>query len=111
MSLFDDAQNISFDIINKVFGEEALWTPVSTGITLVAQVFFNAPSSPDKVSGTRYFPFDYEMEYRVGFFDGLLELIREGVVQTVTIKSVIYFVTEVKAKFDGKTISVCLKEA
>lgn len=110
MAIFDSLQNVTYDISNALFGEVATWTPETTGIPVESQVFFNSPSKEDKVSGVRYFPFDYEMEYRKGKFDGLLEIIREGQEPVITIKSVEYIASFAETKHDGNSIFVCLKE-
>lgn len=111
MGFFDRIREITFDIVAKVYGTTATWAPLSGDEPQSEEVLFNDPSKEDHVSKTRFFPFDYEMEYRVGQFPGLLESVRAGAKgEPITINSEDYVCTKATTKWDGKTIYICLKK-
>lgn len=96
-NIFDRLQTKTFDTCLKWFGYDAVWGAHTE------RVLFNAPNTPEELSGVEYAPLGYYMEYQTGQFDGLFETVRQGLVQSVTVNGVAYVVRSVEAVHDGKT--------
>lgn len=107
MSLFDAIQQRVFATSLTVFGDTAVWVASNPPQTHTAKVLFNSPNDPitigsqDKFS---YRPFNYSIEYYVGEFPGLMESVKNNVIEVVTVNGISLAIREVFTKFDGKTI-------
>lgn len=110
MSLFDSLQNHTHDVVLRTMGDDATWQPSAVGSTLMAaKVLFNRPTELQYVEHAQYNPYEYSMEYKEGDFIGLVEAVREGRNEVVTILGIEYIVQDVPALWDGKTYKAKLQ--
>jgi len=105
---FDALQVALAATIATAFGYEATWEPSGGGEMQTAQVLFREPTEKDKVGPVTYTPQDFYMEYFLGNFTGLFELIRSGKKEVVTIEERTYSPRKAQLLHDGKTIAVYL---
>lgn len=88
-------------------GYDAVWTRDPDGAQFLGRVLFREPTQDEKLAGGdnyNYTPRDFYMEYRIGVFAGLFEIVREGDTgQEVDISGATYYVRTVEAKYDGQT--------
>jgi len=103
MNPFDALQNTSFDVISSTMGYDASWIPQAGGQTKVARVLLKDPTEVHELAGVEYNPVGMMMEYRRGFFDGLFEAVRDGILEEVVVNHISYYVRDIKAVYDGKT--------
>jgi hypothetical protein len=109
-NLFDDAQNIAFDIVTKTMGYAATWTPSTGGSQQNANVLFKNPTAKYALDGqAEYNPNRYIMEYKMGDLNGLVTNVNQSIVETVNVNAVDYYVRDVTAKYDGKTLIAILE--
>ena len=107
MNLFDAIQKAAFATSLTVFGDTALWIASNTQQSHTAKVLFNSPNDPITIGSQdkfTYRPFNYSIEYYQGQFPGLMESVKNGTIETVTINGISIAIREVFTKFDGKTI-------
>lgn len=108
MSLFDDIQKAAFSTTLTVFGDKAVWVSSVTQEEHTADVHFKNPNdlvsigSQDKFE---YRPYDYTVEYYQGSFPGLKESVENGSIEKLTVNGFNLIIREVRAKFDGKTLT------
>lgn len=102
MSLFDNIQENMMNTVLRIFGYTAQWNN-GTGV-LSAEVLFGEPMAKMQVDDVEFNPVKYRMEYKAGDLVGLLEKVRKGNLEIVTIKGVDYAVEKIEAKYDGKTL-------
>lgn len=108
-NLFDDLRDASFDVVSNTMGYEASWEPSEGGNVQTARVLFNNPTEGKKLSGVEYDPYHYEMEYRVGHFEGLKQSVDSNNIEAVTIRGKEYNVRQITAKWDGNTMIAVLE--
>lgn len=101
---FDSIQRVVFYSTTRQMGYTAEWTPAAGGATQTATVHHKAPSNERKLASIEYNPYIHTMEYMVGDFVGLIESVRSGVPERVTIDGVEYDILEALPIWDGQTI-------
>lgn len=103
-NLFDGLQDKAFDVITLTMGYPATWSPSIGGPTQTGTVLFNNPTESRKTSDVEYNPYENRMEYKRGVFPGLMESVKAGVDEFVTVKSIEYVVLDVVPIYDGNTL-------
>ena len=102
-NIFDGIQEAAFDVVTTTMGYTGTWltsSPVQT-----APVLLKRPTSKDvKLNGVEYTPFNYFIEYREGFFPGLVDLVRANSNEKIEVLGITYYARTVDAAFDGKTV-------
>lgn len=109
MNPFDAIQENAFDTVTATMGYDATWTPQGTTTEQTARILLKEPTQEYSQEGFRYTPFNYLMEYRRGFFNGLIDSARRNASEIVTIGENTYYVRSVRAKYDGKTYVALLE--
>lgn len=111
-NLFDAMQERLFDMTTVVFGNDAVWLVSSSNpVAQEARVNYRTPSEKDMImSGMTYMPLSFFMEYRQGVFTGLLESVRTGATEQITIDGVLHVVRSVNQAYDGKTFHAHLEK-
>ena len=107
MSLFDSIQKAAFATSLTVYGDTAIWIESTTQQSHTAKVLFNSPNDPISIGSQdkfSYRPFNYSIEYYQGQLPGLMEAVKGGTIETVTVNGISLAIREVFTKFDGKTI-------
>jgi len=88
----------------KMFGVDAVWTPVNAEI--VGRVFFKDPTQSRTIGDGDVYRIDPSLptaEYFAGTFIGLKEAVERQSHEYLRIRNRIYLVTKVETKFDGDT--------
>ena len=111
MNLFDGMRDSSFDVVTNTMGYDATWIPSDGSYPLgyTARVLFKDPEAEQKLSGASYSSFNYQMEYRKDFFEGLKALVDATSSEEVTVNSITYYVRDVSTKYDGNTLIATLE--
>lgn len=109
MNPFDAIQENAFDTVSATMGYDAVWQPSDNSTEQTARVLLKEPTQEYTQEGFRYTPFNYLMEYRRGFFVGLIDKARQNASEIVSIGDNDYYVRSVRAKFDGKTYVALLE--
>lgn len=111
-NLFNAMQNVLFDLTTVIFGNDAVWLVSDANLTAQeARVNYRTPSEKDMImSGMTYMPLSFFMEYREGVFVGLMESVRTGSTEQVTIDGVLHVVRSVNQAYDGKTFHAHLEK-
>lgn len=102
-NIFDRLQTGLWETVNKTFGYDATWQPSQGGALQSAKVLYKDPSQNEKLQGIEYNPYHWQIEYNLGSFDGLMEAVRAGETETISLLSKTFYVREVTAHWDGKT--------
>ena len=103
-NIFDNLQDNLFNLTTTVFGYDAEWTPSAGGPLQVARVHYKKPNEARNQFGEVDFnPNIHMMEYKEGDFTGLYEAVRNGGTEHVTVNGTLFYVREIKARWDGKT--------
>lgn len=107
-NLFDQAQEITFDIVANTMGYNAVWVPSNGGPSVDGRVLFSDPNQKQQVGNINYLPANYSMEYKAGTFDGLKAGVDNNAIEVVEVCNLRFNVSQVSAKFDGKTFVALL---
>ncbi len=108
-NLFDDLQDGAFDIVTNTMGYDATWTPSEGGDEQTARVLINNPTESKKMSIAEYDPYRWDMEYKKSDFLGLKDAVDKNNVEIVTINGADYYIRQVIAKWDGKTMVAAME--
>jgi hypothetical protein len=110
-NIFDSMRDRLFDLTTTTFGYEASWTPSGgQSPTQTGRVHYRRPTEKDVLTnGVEYMPFVFFMEYKQGVFNGLLESVRAGGTETVTVNGVSHYVRSVGRAYDGETLQAHLE--
>jgi hypothetical protein len=110
-NIFDNMRDSLFDLTTQTFGYDASWTPVGgESPTQTGRVHFRRPTEKDVLTnGVEYMPFVFFMEYKEGVFTGLLDSVRNGVLETVTVNGINHYVRSVGRAYDGETLQAHLE--
>lgn len=108
MNIFDDLQNMMFDVVSDTMGYDAVWITASPQKT--ARVLLKEPTEQYDLNGVPYSPFNYMMEYRRGEFDGLIDNVRHNSDERLLINGSEYYVRTIQAAYDGKTYRALLEK-
>ncbi len=100
------------DVVKATFGYGASWLP-STGNPgadpYTARVLFKEPTAnKDMLDNVMFRDIDYYLEYFEGDFPGLIQSVRDGNSETLTIMENDYWVRQIKKSYDGKTYKVLM---
>ena len=100
-----------FDLTTDTFGYDASWTPFGgQSPTQTGRVHYRRPTEKDVLTnGLEYEPFVFFMEYKEGVFTGLLESVRNGVTEIVTVNGINHQVRSVSRAYDGETLQAHLQ--
>jgi len=92
-----------FGVVTRVMGYDAVWVSSVDGLTYTARIGYKDPSEAEKLSGIDSWDPDIPyMEYIIGQFPGLKELVDKSSPEEITIEDRGSFVVqEVKTKSDG----------
>lgn len=113
---FDSLSSKVFDVCSNVMGYDASWTPSTGGSTLSARVLFGEPTMDDKLGeyGDNYTLRTFFMEYYLGSFTSLFEVVQKDYEEVVliTIDDIqrTFYVVNEECKYDGRTYRVRLNE-
>lgn len=121
MARFDSLRTAVHDATANLFGESAAWTPSTGGPEQVVKVNFNRPDKPESLGDLPPMEWEFSrldtwMEYRIGQFPELHDLVATKTQETVTITNQLgtvigtYRVTKVTRVFDGDTFKAQLIE-
>lgn len=105
-NLFDDLQDATFDVVTTTMGYDASWAPSDGSPQQFGRVLFNNPTDSRKLTTVEYDPYNYQMEYKRGVFNGLKEAADQNMDEVVVVRGVEYYVRQVGAMFDGNTLIV-----
>lgn len=115
---FDRLRDITFNVVTRVMGYTASWTPSAGGPAQTAQVLFADLTTKHLLNGLykdqlrfEYRPFDYIMEYKIDVFPGLIDSARTKTPEVIIIDGNSYHVRMVTNKFDGKTFIAVMTPA
>lgn len=111
MNLFDGIQDLMFDTVGRIYGIDASWTPSAGGTAQTGRVLLKEPTQEYDMNGVPYTPFHRIMEYRKGVFPGLFEAARQKRNESVTINGAQYYVRNVRAEYDGRTLKAEIEKA
>lgn len=107
---FDSMQSNAVDKVNNLYGYPAVWDPSDSSPEQTATVLFKDPTDDKDVSGiAEYNPLHILMEYKISDFIGLRAAANSGKNEVVTIDGTGYWVRQVNAKYDGKTMIAILE--
>lgn len=109
MNLFDGLASNVFGTVANAMGYDAIWQPVDGSDTQRARVLFKDPSMAQKTGPIEFRPNEFVMEYKLGDFVGLKELIDDRSSEIVQIDGVSYTVVMIDAIADGKTFRAILE--
>ncbi len=109
MSLFDGYKATAHDVVSKLMGTFALYTPKDSEVEQREAVLFNDPETIEKLGEIEYGPNNCCAEYRFPFFPELKPNADSGITEVLTINSVEYYVQKVKKMFDGHTFIAILE--
>lgn len=84
-------------------GYDATWTPKAGGTIQTGKVHFRNPTETAEINDREFDPHAWEMEYHIGTFPGLLEIIEDGGTEIVDIGGTTFYINEITTHFDGKT--------
>lgn len=105
--IFARLQNRMFDTVSFIMGVDATWTPIDGSPAETGKVLVREPTHKDRMNGVEYAPFIRFLEYRQGFFPGLVDAVRSGELETiVTDDGREFIVKDICAVYDGKTIKL-----
>jgi hypothetical protein len=108
-NLFDGLQAATFDTVTAIMGYSAVWQPSDGTPAQTARVLFKNPTEHQKIGDQEYDPYRYTMEYKMGVFPGLKQSVDANHTEEVTIGGTGYYVRQVHARFDGKTMTATLE--
>lgn len=118
---FQESQELCFDTILDVYGQDAVWH--KTGGDVTEQALFNDPTKDARFQitsgrGLSHVGYDNQpitrpyIEYRKGQFVGLYELVYEqNVNQYLTVNGTRYVCSQTESFFDGQTYRISLQVA
>jgi len=108
-NLFDGLQAAAFDTVTAIMGYSAVWQPSDGSSAQTARVLFKNPTEQQKLADQEYDPYRYTMEYKMGVFPGLKQSVDANGTEEVTINGASYYVRQVHARYDGKTMTATLE--
>jgi len=94
-NLFNRLRTTMYKTVNTVYSSEAVWG------AFVGQVLFNDPSTKEVVDGSEFMPVTPWMEFLLPLFAGLKLSVDTGIIETVVIDGVSYYVRSVDKTHDG----------
>lgn len=109
MSQFDSYQQLAQNIVVGLYGDDAVWEPLSGG-RFTTSVLFKGPTDDAQIDGKDYTTLQPQCEYFEGEFPGLFESVQAKQVELISIKGTDYYTVRAVKNFDGKTIVLYLEE-
>lgn len=103
MNPFDNLQKLGFNVVSQVMGYDATWHPQNGNPIQRSRVLFKDPSEMAELAGMEFNPMGFMMEYQDGYFTGLMESVRQGNLEYVSVNGQEYWVKDVKQYYDGRT--------
>jgi hypothetical protein len=108
MARFDQMQRTMQVQVNHLYSDACSWSPLAGGPAIEAMVLLNIPSelqslNEDERAGWMFHPVGAWLEYAYPDLPGLMDAVRTGSREVVTVKGAQYRINEVVATFDGKT--------
>lgn len=111
-NIFDGLLKTVFNTTTKLMGYDAEWQPHAGGALQTARVHYKKPNEVRVLdTAFSYNAEHHTMEYLEGAFVGLFESKRAGVDEYVTIEGTRFYVEQVVAYWDGKTLVATLSPA
>lgn len=102
-NLFDSIQDTAFGIVSNTMGYNATWVPSNNAPAQNARILFKDASQTAKLLQIEYDPARAIIEYKIGDFTGLKELVDSKSDEMITVSGITYGVNAIEAKYDGKT--------
>lgn len=111
MSFFDGYQSAAHSIVERMYADDASWTPSLGGPVQTAKVLFNSPTRKEDIADNEFEAEYPSMEYLDTYFIGLADSVRVANAETVIINGNSFSVYSIEKKYDGKTIIASLRES